>query len=42
MLKLPSYSIPEDGLYEKVNCNYWRSLQNSDGAIDDSITIKKV
>ncbi|PAV75583.1 hypothetical protein WR25_12592 isoform D [Diploscapter pachys] len=32
---------PEDGLYEKVNCNYWRSLQNSDGAIDDAITIKK-
>ncbi|KHJ80916.1 hypothetical protein OESDEN_19404, partial [Oesophagostomum dentatum] len=32
---------PEDGLYERVTWDYWKSYKNADGAVNDSTTIRK-
>ncbi|KIH67962.1 hypothetical protein ANCDUO_01704 [Ancylostoma duodenale] len=32
---------PEDGLYETVTWDYWKSYKNADGAVNDSTTIRK-
>lgn len=33
---------PEDGLYERVSWDFWKSYKNSDGSIEDSFTVRKV
>ncbi|CAG9534135.1 unnamed protein product [Cercopithifilaria johnstoni] len=33
---------PEEGLYERVSCNFWKSCKNQDGSFDDSYTMRKV
>uniref|UniRef100_F1KVQ5 TBC1 domain family member 16 n=1 Tax=Ascaris suum TaxID=6253 RepID=F1KVQ5_ASCSU len=32
---------PEDGLYERVSWDFWKSYKNSDGSIEDSFTVRK-
>uniref|UniRef100_A0A914EL90 Rab-GAP TBC domain-containing protein n=1 Tax=Acrobeloides nanus TaxID=290746 RepID=A0A914EL90_9BILA len=32
---------PEDGLYDRLSWELWRSYKNQDGSIDDSFTIRK-
>ncbi|MCP9266243.1 hypothetical protein DINM_021757 [Dirofilaria immitis] len=32
---------PEEGLYERVSWNFWKSYKNQDGSIDDSFTMRK-
>uniref|UniRef100_A0A7E4VK41 Rab-GAP TBC domain-containing protein n=1 Tax=Panagrellus redivivus TaxID=6233 RepID=A0A7E4VK41_PANRE len=32
---------PEDGLYARVNSDFWKSYMNQDGSIDDSVTVRK-
>uniref|UniRef100_A0A915D3E3 Rab-GAP TBC domain-containing protein n=1 Tax=Ditylenchus dipsaci TaxID=166011 RepID=A0A915D3E3_9BILA len=32
---------PEDGLYDKVSWELWKSYKNADGSIDDGFTIRK-
>jgi len=32
---------PEDGLYDRVNWDFWKSYKNQDGSIDDNLTVRK-
>ncbi|KAL3981612.1 Rab-GTPase-TBC domain family protein [Acanthocheilonema viteae] len=32
---------PEEGLYERVSWNFWKSHKNHDGSFDDSFTMRK-
>uniref|UniRef100_A0A915PJB7 Rab-GAP TBC domain-containing protein n=1 Tax=Setaria digitata TaxID=48799 RepID=A0A915PJB7_9BILA len=32
---------PEEGLYERVSWDFWKSYKNQDGSIDDSFTMRK-
>uniref|UniRef100_A0AC34GWK5 Rab-GAP TBC domain-containing protein n=1 Tax=Panagrolaimus sp. ES5 TaxID=591445 RepID=A0AC34GWK5_9BILA len=32
---------PEDGLYTRVNWDFWKSYKNQDGSIDDNLTVRK-
>lgn len=33
---------PEDGLYEPISPEFWKAYKNAEGAIDDSVTLRKV
>lgn len=32
---------PEDGIYDRVTWDFWKTYTNQDGSIDDSYTIRK-